>query len=275
MTINTKEPYALLKSAVPGKNLLVCVAIHGNELCGLRAVERVLPSLTLIRGSLTVIVGNPRAMERGVRYVDTNLNRLFRRDDQVSESLRTTYEYQRSRELMPYITAADAVLDIHSSGTPGAPPFVIANAYGLPKAELLGFPLVSYGWGEVEPGGTEDYAEKLGISAYCVECGYHNDESAIARAEDALLRFCQMNGIIEGVPNAVQPRARVEVASAYVAKSNFVPARIFADFEKVQAGEVIGTDGGMSVVAPDDGVVLFVRARDASRDEAFVFGVER
>jgi Succinylglutamate desuccinylase / Aspartoacylase family len=65
--------------------LLVCV--HGNEQCGLRAVNRLIqdgffcvaPSAEwpFPWDTLTVLLGNPRAVERHARFIDANLNRLF------------------------------------------------------------------------------------------------------------------------------------------------------------------------------------------------------
>lgn len=264
---------ARIEGLEPGPNMLVFVAVHGNEKCGIDACERVLPRLNLVRGSLTIVVGNPKAVVQGVRYTEVNLNRMFRPDAELPESLRGMYEYERSRELMPLIESADAVLDIHSSGTPDALPFVICANDMRDTASLLNFPIVSSGWAEVEPGGTDDYAESLGVRGFCAECGYHSDMSTIDRAEDVLLRFLALYGVIGQVlPAAQEPEQIVQMTFVHKAKVDFVPTRAFRDFDPVSAGEVIGTDGGTPIVAPEDGVVVFVRARQRGGDEAFVFG---
>ena len=65
----------------PGPRLIVTGAVHGNEVCGSQAIERVARefdsgALELQRGSLTLLpVTNPLAYERGQRNGDRNLNR--------------------------------------------------------------------------------------------------------------------------------------------------------------------------------------------------------
>ncbi|MBM4225484.1 MAG: succinylglutamate desuccinylase, partial [Gammaproteobacteria bacterium] len=64
----------------PGPRLLVLGAVHGNETCGTRAIERVLGGFErgardLLRGSVTFVpITNPLAYRRGTRSGDRNLN---------------------------------------------------------------------------------------------------------------------------------------------------------------------------------------------------------
>ncbi len=56
-----------------------------------------------------VIVGNPKAMELGVRYIESDLNRSFN-----SKGSRT-YEEKRAQELTPIIQLYDVLYDIHQA----------------------------------------------------------------------------------------------------------------------------------------------------------------
>ncbi|MFM7570724.1 MAG: succinylglutamate desuccinylase/aspartoacylase family protein, partial [Betaproteobacteria bacterium] len=68
----------------PGPRLIVLGAVHGNEVAGVRAIERVLGeiesgALLILRGSLTLIpITNPLAHQLGTRSGDRNLNRNLR-----------------------------------------------------------------------------------------------------------------------------------------------------------------------------------------------------
>lgn len=68
------------------------------------------------------IIGNPRAKEAGVRFVQTDLNRSFGVANPQS------YEEKRAKELQKEIQGYDLVLDIHRTESPSTPFIaIIAN----------------------------------------------------------------------------------------------------------------------------------------------------
>ena len=70
-----------IKTEQAGPRLLVLGAVHGNEICGPRAIERVLAEfeskkLNLLRGGVSFVpITNPKAYEQRQREGDRNLNR--------------------------------------------------------------------------------------------------------------------------------------------------------------------------------------------------------
>ena len=111
-----------IKTERAGPRLLVLGAVHGNETCGTRAIERVMADfeaerLQLVRGSLTVVpVTNPLAYQRGQRMGERNLNRNLRVSDAPQD-----YEDRIANALCPLIGQCDALLDLHSFQSPGEP----------------------------------------------------------------------------------------------------------------------------------------------------------
>lgn len=87
--------------------ILVLGGTHGNELLGIELVKmlRVKP----IAG-IEALVANPRATEKGVRFIETDLNRSFSEGE--------SYEYRRARELKDITKSYDIVLDFHNTQTP-------------------------------------------------------------------------------------------------------------------------------------------------------------
>lgn len=83
---------------------VLSVGVHGNETAPMELLDELLSRLAggeLHLGAPTlVILGNPEATRRGVRYVGTNLNRLFHRD--LDE---TGMEPERARALMAAVDA--------------------------------------------------------------------------------------------------------------------------------------------------------------------------
>lgn len=110
------------RALVPGPALIVTGAVHGNETCGSRAIERVareLDSGTLVleRGSLTLVpITNPLAYQRGQRMGERNLNRNLYPNAQPQD-----YEDRIANVLCPLLAQHDVLLDLHSFHSTGEP----------------------------------------------------------------------------------------------------------------------------------------------------------
>lgn len=108
-----------------GTRLIVLGAVHGNETCGTRAIERVAQeiragSLRLVAGSVTFVpVTNPLAYARQQRMGDRNLNRNLFPTDRPQQ-----FEDYVANWLCPLLAQHDALLDLHSFHT-GGEPFVM------------------------------------------------------------------------------------------------------------------------------------------------------
>jgi aspartoacylase len=104
------------------KRVLVVGGTHGNELTGIYLVKKFERSPHLIKRSSfesLTLFANPKAHEIGKRYVETDLNRCFRRRDLENLSL-CSYEAQRAKEIYQTFGSrgsqpADFVIDLHST----------------------------------------------------------------------------------------------------------------------------------------------------------------
>ena len=106
----------------PGPRLLVLGAVHGNEVCGARAIAQLIEeldsgALCIQRGTLTLVpVTNPLAYQRGQRTGDRNLNR-----NMAPSAIPQDFEDRLANVLCPLLDAHDVLLDLHSFHTGGAP----------------------------------------------------------------------------------------------------------------------------------------------------------
>jgi len=266
------EGVVKLEGMRPGKTLAVMCGIHGNEICGMQAFDKIVPNLTIEAGTVYFIRANLKAIEQNVRFVDVNMNRIFRSDEQLSSEQKSSYEYQRSRELMPILSTCDVLLDIHSSKNLGSKTFVISDPKHFDIAEKLPFELRAYGWPEFEPGATDEYMDTQGKVGVGIECGYHLDPEATGRAEQSIFAFLKLMGAIPG-KTLSYTQTTVRITGLYKTRVDFKLARVFEDFESVKAGELIGTDGGEEVRVDTDGCVIFAHDRDKPSEEAFLTGV--
>jgi len=219
----------------PGPRLIVLGAVHGNEIAGVRAIERVLGelesgALRIQRGCLTLIpITNPLAHQLGTRSGDRNLNRNLR-----PTAVPQDFEDRIANVLCPLLAAHDALLDLHSFNSQGEPfaligpennagvlePFSHA-AHEARLARHLGPNRIVEGWmSAYEQGvsrrrersrqagltldtdasygvGTTEYMRSQGGWAVTLECGQHADPNAPAVGHRAIRQAVAMLGLAD------------------------------------------------------------------------------
>lgn len=261
----------IIESNEPGPTVVILGGVHGNETCGVEALK-VLQNFTIDKGKLILIYGNPQAIKQNVRYVEQNLNRMFCEDDRLTAELKACYEYQRSREILPYLDAADYSLDLHASFTPDSEPFIICESHALPLVQYLPPNRVCYGFTRLEPGGTDGYMNEQGKVGVCVECGYLGDPKSTQLAIQSAQLFLAALGMLPPTSLSVNTNQYyVEAYELYYTKTDcFRLARSFQDFETITIGETIGYDGSNEVISPIEQMILFARERSVVGAEAFL-----
>ncbi len=106
----------------PGPRLLVLGAVHGNEVCGARAIAQLIEELNsgavvINRGTLSLVpVTNPLAYQLQQRTGDRNLNR-----NMAPSAIPQDFEDRIANVLCPLLDVHDVLLDLHSFHTGGAP----------------------------------------------------------------------------------------------------------------------------------------------------------
>jgi len=278
-----------------GSRLIVLGAVHGNEHCGTRAIRRVIMEiesgqLGLVSGSATFVpVTNPLAYARHQRMGERNLNRSLEPTDTPIE-----FEDRIANWLCPLLAQHDVLLDLHSFHTAGEPfamlgpennpgplePFarsaeetawalrlgvsrfvdgwLDAYAAGVARRLAAGVPAreadVRYGVG------TTEYMRAQGGIALTLECGQHDDPAAPDVAYRAIRNTLAHLGL------AAEPRPAPASGAGTLRLYQVVArahggdrfTRDWASFDRVHAGEVIGTrHTGMPVTADRDGYVVF------------------
>ena len=257
-----------------GLTSVILAGVHGDEYGGIEAIKEIVSNISIQKGKVFFILGNPLAIQNNVRFVEANLNRMFA-DKLVAEKDKQSYEYKRAQFLKGYLDQADALLDIHSSFTPKSKPFIITEANTKDITKFLPFDLVVTGFDAVEPGGTDYYMNTIrGSKGICVECGHLADENSANVAKESVYAFLKVMGHIE--PNDFVERTNqsfIHIDNLYYTKTNkFILAKGFEDFEKISAGQILAKDGEESVIAEKDGIILFARNRERVNDEGFLSG---
>jgi len=170
-------------------------AVHGDEPCGARAIERLLDEDPHVDRPAKLIVANERALEGGVRYVDTDLNRSLPGDPESDQ-----YEERLAHELMTEVQDCIS-LGIHSTVSYDRP---FANvAYlnerkrevvaRLPVDQVVDFTVVADGRSVELPGFLD------------VEAGHQGSAAAVDNAYDCIVAFLRTAGVLPGNPPAPDP----------------------------------------------------------------------
>jgi len=211
--------------------LAIVGAIHGDEPCGARAIERLLIEELPLKRPVTFVIANEEALDRGVRYIDADLNRAFEDGGDPRD-----HEYGLARRLAEEI-AGCTVLSIHS--TQSHPhPFGIVNADVEGAGDLVRrLPIEAL----VEV--TENEGRPFAIEAADlmeVEAGYQQSPRASANAYRAARAFLEATGALPG------RRERHEVPTFSlgdpIEKPTATRYEVFAEnFDRVEAGEVFAT----------------------------------
>jgi succinylglutamate desuccinylase len=251
-----------IRSEAAGPSVVILGSIHGDEPSGYAAIKSLLAEfaagrLQLERGSLTLVVGNELALERRVRKVEQDLNRLFKAEANPEPN---GYEEHRAEVLKQLLSRAAYMMDLHATSQPTLP-FLMCESHVLPEACEMGFPRIVIGWRELGNeslgGDTESYLNSIHGKGFTVEAGQRDSPDSAPAAVDAarrLLRHLRM--VPYETPAEPKPLIYKFFASIDVDERTFSYHRKFHSFARLQAGELIGQERSQEHRAPRDCVLV-------------------
>jgi succinylglutamate desuccinylase len=250
-----------IESNVAGPRVVIFGGIHGDEVSGVHAIEKLFFDFyggkrRLLRGSLTLARGNESALGAERRYIKHNLNRMFK-DDYGPEIDKSSYEYARAQELKPLLEHCDYFLDMHSAPT-AQEPFLVVEAAAADFYAQLGISHLMTGWSKFSSGSTggdaENYANSHGAKAATLESGCHFEKASIDVANKAALSFLSILEMIE--PGERPSQAPVEKYDVYkvVTKdsADFRYAGDVKNFQLFQKGEAFAFQNGRPIAVAED-----------------------
>lgn len=214
------------------ENTAVVVCLHGDELFGLEILDR-------LQNKIPVFVGNLEAIEKRVRYIDSDLNRVFPGDANGN------YEEKRAVELLEKIKPYKYIVDIHSSSSdlelfgiitkPNDEKIELAKKLGLKKLVIMP---------EFFASGKSliDFAD-CGIS---LEIGPHEVKKNIDEIVDA----------ITNSPDSQNELQMYEIAKGIEGEN--IEDFFIKNFQEVKKGDLIARSPEKEYYAEDDFIALFV-----------------
>jgi hypothetical protein len=249
---------------------MVLGGVHGNELTGIHAARWLVARFKtggerLVRGTLTVALGNPEAIQRNMRgsAPHRDLNRCCK-EEMVNAP--KTYEERRAAFLAPLIAEADVLVDLHAVNTPSKP-FVVATAHDTQRAALGSlFPCDTFlvAPDEIIEGSTDGWIEKSGGYGIGYESGFMKDMTRLSEVKVGLDRILKTLDLITGRAPAGKKQALIRIEEAILLEGEafaFAPNRGKTSFEPFVKGDTLGFMDGRAIKAPFAGQLLFPKPK--------------
>jgi predicted deacylase len=279
-------------SGKAGPKIVLMGAIHGNEVCGTQAIQQLIDNLhtgtvKLERGSLLLIpVANPKAYKQGTRFVEKNLNRIFKKTEHPH-----SYEETLANQLTELLQDCDILIDFHSIHTQGWPFAMHFDFFTDIEEQIIkasGVPFVIKGWdtayarslsGATDKGQskhTVSFMHDLGKIGIGIECGQHEDENSIVVASDTINRLLAYFGLIDRQFEITDHQKTVYLEHVYfrqseqdLFKQDFYHGQILAK------GDVIAHCVDGDILCPKDNMmILFPRPQCPVGEEWFYMGCQ-
>ena len=287
----------------PGPTLIVIGGLHGNEPSGVEAMRRVAatldPERLPLRGDVVMLAGNVRALARGVRFVDHDLNRGWtgerlaglRASETVEALDAEDYEQLELAEAVEQALASARgpvyLIDLHATSAEGIP-FAMCRDAAQVRRFAGAFPLtLVLGLLEAVHGTLASY-----LGTHCIAVaveGGQNSNPASARNHEAVIRLAlAAAGIVEenALPGLAEHRQvlagtrgdlprvlHVHHRHAITPEDRFRMEPGFANIQRVAANELLARDRAGEIRAPGEGFIL-LPLYQAMGDDGFFLGRE-
>ncbi len=224
-------------------SVAVVGAIHGDEPCGVTAIDRLLASDPPIERPVKLIVANERALAAEQRYCEEDLNRTFPGDPDGP-----THESRLAAELTAELDGC-TTLALHSTQS-YEEPFAIVRQAGGPSEALARQLSVD---AIVETGPFDDGRLFQSVETLVeVESGYQGSAMAADNATQIVREFLRATGVLADKPPLEPRKHAVYTLKDVVPKDNADEYEVFvSNFERVDAGDPFAAADGDTVVAEE------------------------
>jgi succinylglutamate desuccinylase len=261
-----------IESGKSGPTVAIFAGVHGNELAGVFALRELLPSISILKGTLYIAFANPKAIKAEVRMLNKNLNRCF-----YESNAGLQQEDVRARELMTVLDSCEALLDLHMFYDDNGTPFVICEENALEIANLFKVDIISTNWSSIEPGGSDGYMYSKGKIGICVECGPISKAKEYTEfAKLTIFQFLNYFGMTNvKVPPATNLKRLIKAEYAvYKNSADFVLNPGFKNFESLMPGKIIAIENSKQYKANLHECIIFPHYNARLHEEVYIIGKE-
>ena len=278
--------------------IIILAGIHGNEKAGVIAARNVLDKIKSdqIRfdGNLYFILGNINALNKGVRFEQIDLNRIWRKENlealqhSKQELLAEVREQMDIYKLMGEILKKDEgpfyFLDLHTTSSSSVPFITISDSLNNRKFSSH-FPIpVVLGIEEYLDGPLLTFINEYGHIALGFEGGSHEDPASVENCEAFIWKALVHSKCIQKsqVKDYVKYKLVLEELScqyqfyainyryALDRGEKFVMEKGFENFEIIQKGQLLAKSNGLDIRAQETGRIFMPLYQELGEDGYFI-----
>lgn len=243
-----------IKAKKKGPTIGIVCNVHGNELCGRKAVHRVLEKYEIKRGELILIDGNQEAALLNRRFVSSDMNRMFTKRQLNKKNAKDDLaRAQYLADIIPTL-GIDYAIDFHSTSTETKYPFTVSFPGSEIVTDLCPMPRI-YGWTGIVEGSLVEFMNKSDIPAVVVEAGQHFAKNSIRVAEKTLHSVLSHFKIINLEKPIKHKKQKVfEVIENIMVgdAQSYRFSKLYGCFDDLKSGEIIAKDKTKTYKAPKE-----------------------
>lgn len=289
-----------------GPLLIVFGAMHGNEPAGVKAIDLVLKMLEVepiknldfnYKGCMLGLIGNLQAYKKRERFINRDLNRSWIKEE-IDKNLKQESTHAEDHEMTELISIIKksikkhtpsevVILDLHTTSSDGGIFSIVGDDLNsLHIAKEIHAPVI-LGMLDGLQGTTLHYfrTENLGCktSTITFESGQHVDSLSVNRAVAAIINCMrtigsvlatdvenQHDNILKQYSESLPSVARLLYKHSIKTGDQFKMKPGFANFQKVESGQVLASDINGDVVCENDGLILMPLYQKKGEDGFFI-----
>jgi len=282
---------------------VICIgSLHGNEPAGITALERVFDQLTkqspVFRGELIGVAGNLKALGKGIRYIEEDLNRIWKPHiiDELlmagnQQQARSAEESERSELIQVFAqvcqkkNSAVYFLDLHTTSAQGSPFITISDTLRN-RAFTENFPVPRIlGIEEQLDSTLLNYINEWGFITIGFEAGQHDEKSSVDNSIAALWIMLAQAGCInpEEIPDYQSSYLELKKASMdnvgfyevcyrhdIENEAGFLMEPGYLNFQDIRKGEVLARNSDGEIMSPENGKIFMPLYQKQGNDGFFV-----
>ena len=282
----------------PGPTLIFTAGIHGNEPAGIFALKNVFNKLksqnTPFKGDMFAIGGNLPALEKGVRYNEVDLNRVWNEDSvsNIRNQTENTSEkedieqkeiYDVIKKLLQKASGPVYFFDLHTTSSETIP-FVTVNDSLLNRKFTQQYPVpMILGIEEFLDGPLLSYINELGYVAFGYEGGQHDNLDSINNHIAFIYLSLVFCGCIKRSDieyqknydllynNSMRSQLIYEITRRHEIhdKDIFIMEPGFTNFQPIKKGQLLAISNGKQIVASESNKVFMPLYQGKGNDGFF------
>jgi succinylglutamate desuccinylase len=296
--VQSNRMIGIVEGFVQSPTVIILAGIHGNEKAGVKAANQVIHKIRQdsvpFQGNLYMILGNINALEKGIRYESSDLNRIWNEeniDAILDSSVILDAEAKEQIEIYAYIkdilsnnTGPFYFLDLHTTSSATIPFITISDSLNNRKfSSNFSIPIV-LGIEEYLDGPLLTYINEFGHVALGFEGGEHHDNESIIKCEAFIWLALVYSKCIKkkNLPDFLKYKNELsekyfknvffEIIYKYTIKKdeNFKMHRGFKNFEHISKNQSLAQTDGKEIFSNEKGRIFMPLYQNLGDDGYFI-----